>query len=35
MKDAAEFLDNLEEKARENFFYNIQKVKFTSDKEKI
>ena len=33
LEDAAEFLDYLDEKAREKIYYNIQKARFTSDKE--
>ena len=33
LEDAAEFLDNLDEKAREKIYYNIQKAKFSNDKE--
>lgn len=33
LEDAAEFLDNLDEKAREKIYYNIQKARFSSDKE--
>ena len=33
LEDAAEFLDNLEEKAREKIYYNIQKAIFSNDKE--
>lgn len=33
LEDAAEFLDNLDEKAREKIYYNIQKARFIKDKE--
>ena len=33
LEDAAEFLDNLDDKAREKIFYNIQKARFSNDKE--
>ncbi len=33
LEDAAKFLDNLDEKAREKIYYNIQKARFSSDKE--
>jgi len=33
LEDAAEFLDNLDEKAREKIYYNIQKARFSNDKE--
>ena len=33
LEEAAEFLDNLDEKAREKIYYNIQKARFSSDKE--
>ena len=33
LEDAAEFLDHLDEKAREKIYYNIQKAKFSSDKD--
>ena len=33
LEDAAEFLDNLNEKAREKIYYNIQKSRFSNDKE--
>jgi len=33
LEEAAAFLDNLDEKAREKIYYNIQKAKFSNDKE--
>jgi len=33
LEDAAEFLDNLDEKAREKIYYNIQKARYSNDKE--
>ncbi|HLN52603.1 MAG TPA: type II toxin-antitoxin system RelE/ParE family toxin [Lentimicrobium sp.] len=33
LEDAFEFLDNLEEKARDKVIYNIQKARFSDDKE--
>ena len=33
LEDAAEFLDKLDEKAREKIYYNIQKARFSNDKE--
>ena len=33
LEDAAEFLDNLNEKPREKIYYNIQKARFSNDKE--
>ena len=33
LEDAAEFLDNLNEKPREKIYYNIQKSRFSNDKE--
>jgi phage-related protein len=33
LEEAAEFLDNLEEKAREKIYYNIKKAQVTNDKE--
>ena len=33
LEDVAEFLDNLDEKAREKIYYNIQKARFSNDKE--
>ncbi len=33
LEDAAEFLDNLDEKPREKIYYNIQKARFSNDKE--
>ena len=33
LEDAAEFLDNLDEKVREEIYYNIQKSRFSNDKE--
>ena len=33
LEDAAEFLDYLDEKAREKIYYNIQKARFSNDKE--
>ena len=33
LEDAAEFLDDLDEKAREKIYYNIQKARFSNDKE--
>ena len=33
LEDAAEFLDNLDEKAREKIYFNIQKARFSNDKE--
>jgi phage-related protein len=33
LEDAAEFLDNLEEKARDKVIYNIQKARLSNDKE--
>ena len=33
LEEAAKFLDNLDEKAREKIYYNIQKARFSNDKE--
>jgi phage-related protein len=33
LEDAAEFIDSLDEKAREKVIYNIQKSRFSNDKE--
>ena len=33
LEEAAEFLDNLDEKARDKVIYNIQKARFSNDKE--
>ena len=33
LEEAVAFLDNLDEKAREKIYYNIQKAKFSNDKE--
>ena len=33
LEDAAEFLDKLDEKAREKIYYNIQKARFSNDNE--
>jgi phage-related protein len=33
LEEAAEFLDNLEEKAREKIYYNIKKAQVTNDRE--
>ena len=33
LEDAAEFLDNLEEKARDKVIYNIQKARLSNEKE--
>jgi len=33
LEDAVEFLDNLDEKAREKIYYNIQRAKYSNDKE--
>ena len=33
LEDAAEFLDNLDEKPREKIYYNILKARFSNDKE--
>jgi phage-related protein len=33
LEEAADFLDNLEEKAREKIYYNIKKAQVTNDKE--
>jgi len=33
LEDAADFLDNLEEKAREKIYYNIKKAQVTNDRE--
>ena len=33
LKEAAEFLDSLEEKARDKVIYNIQKARFSNDQE--
>ena len=33
LEEAAEFLENLEEKAREKIYYNIRKAQVTNDKE--
>lgn len=33
LEDAAEFLNNLYEKPREKIYYNIQKARFSNDKE--
>ncbi len=33
LEDAADFLDNLEEKAREKIYYNIKKAQLTNDRE--
>ncbi len=34
LKDAAEFLDKLDEKSRDKIIYNITKAKFSNDKER-
>lgn len=33
LEEGAEFLDNLDEKAREKIIYNIRKAQVTNDKE--
>ena len=33
LEDVAEFLDNLDEKAREKIYFNIKKARFSNDKE--
>ena len=33
LENAAEFLDNLDEKAREKIYFNIQKARFPNGKE--
>ena len=33
LPEAVEFLDNLEDKAREKIYYNIKKAQFVNDKE--
>ena len=33
LEEAADFLDNLEEKAREKIYYNIKKAQVTNDRE--
>ena len=33
MEEAAEFLDNLDEKARDKVIYNIHKARFSNDRE--
>ncbi|MBK6962649.1 MAG: type II toxin-antitoxin system RelE/ParE family toxin [Bacteroidales bacterium] len=33
LEEASEFLDSLEEKARDKVIYNIQKARFSNDKE--
>ena len=33
LEEAAEFLDNLDEKARDKVIYNIQKARFSNDRE--
>ena len=33
LEEAAEFLDHLDEKAREKIYYNIKKAKFSNDNE--
>jgi len=33
LEEAAEFLDNLEEKTREKIYYNIKKAQVTNDRE--
>ena len=33
LEEAANFLDNLEEKAREKIYYNIKKAQVTNDRE--
>jgi len=33
LEEAADFLDNLEEKAREKIYYNIKKAQLTNDRE--
>jgi len=33
LEEAAEFLDNLEEKVREKIYYNIKKAQVTNDRE--
>ena len=33
LEEAADFIDNLEEKAREKIYYNIKKAQVTNDKE--
>jgi len=33
LEDAVEFLDDLDEKAREKIYYNIQKARFSNDNE--
>ena len=33
LEEAADFIDNLEEKAREKIYYNIKKAQVTNDRE--
>lgn len=33
LEEAAEFIDSLDEKARDKIIYNLQKARFSSDKE--
>lgn len=33
LEEAAEFIDNLEEKARDKVIYNIQKARYSNDRE--
>ena len=33
LKEAADFIDNLDEKARDKVIYNIQKARFSNDRE--
>jgi hypothetical protein len=33
LEEAAEFLDNLDEKARDKIIFNITKARFSNDKE--
>ena len=33
LEEAAEFLDSLEEKARDKIIYNIQKARFSNDND--
>jgi phage-related protein len=33
LEEVANFLDNLDEKSREKIYYNIQKARFSNDKE--
>ncbi len=33
LEEAVEFLDNLDEKARDKIIYNLQKARFSNDRE--